>query len=152
MKRLLRLTAAPLVLLALAPPIASADQVYHSEHLNFEAVGVAPLRAGFVQNIKAQGPRVYAHEIVVLNGARARTVYVVTRLFFVGAPKCGEGFAFSSDVATLQTNASGNGKADVFVRPADVAGFEGEHGVMWTVRGADGAVAYRTSCTAVTLD
>jgi hypothetical protein len=152
MKRLLHLTASALVVAALAPSTASADRVYHSEHLNFTSVGGAPLRSGFVQNIKAEGPRVYAHEIFVLNGARARTVYTVTRRFFVGAPKCGGGFVFSSDVATLTTNTSGNGRADVFIRPADVAGFEGRHGVMWTVRPAGGAIAYRTSCTAVTLD
>jgi hypothetical protein len=32
-------------------------------------VAGAPLRSGFVQNIKAEGPHVYAHEIFVLNGA-----------------------------------------------------------------------------------
>ena len=40
----------------------------------------------------------------------------------------------------------------MFVRPADVAGFEGVHGVTWTVRQAGGAIAYQTLCTAVTLD
>jgi len=150
MKRLLLLLTASA--LALAAPMASADQVYHSEHLSFEAVGGAPLRSGFVQNIKAQGPRVYAHEIFVLNGARARTTYTVTRDFFFLDPKCYGTNAFHSPVATLQTNASGNGKADVFVRPADVAGFEGVHGVTWTVRPPGGAIAYRTRCTAVTLD
>ena len=152
MKRLLLLTAAALLIPALAAPIASADRVYHTEHLNFVAVGGAPLRSGFVQNIKAEGPRVYAHEIFVLNGARARTTYTVTRDFFFLDPNCSGALVFHSPVATLQTNASGNAKADVFVRPADVAGFEGVHGVMWTVRQAGGAVAYRTRCTAVTLD
>ena len=149
MKRLPLLTVTALVL---AAPTASADQVYHSEHLNFAAVGGAPLRSGFVQNIKAQGPRVYAHEIFVLNGARARTTYTVTRDFFVFNPKCDGEADFHSPVATLRTNASGNAKADVFVRPAEVAGFEGVHGVTWTVHQAGGAIAYRTLCTAVTLD
>jgi hypothetical protein len=88
----------------------------------------------------------------VLNGARARTTYTVTRDFFVFNPKCYGKADFHSPVATLQTNVSGNGKADVFVRPADVAGFEGVHGVTWTVRPSGGAIAYRTHCTAVTLD
>ena len=41
---------------------------------------------------------------------------------------------------------------DVFVRPEEVAGFEGVHGVRWTVQSAGGALAYRSACTAVTLD
>ena len=132
MKRLPLLTVTALVL---AAPTASADQVYHSEHLNFVTVGGAPLRSGFVQNIKAQGP-----------------TYTVTRDFFVFNPKCDGEADFHSPVATLRTNASGNAKADVFVRPAEVAGFEGVHGVTWTVHQAGGAIAYRTLCTAVTLD
>ena len=31
-------------------------------------------------------------------------------------------------------------------------GFEGKHGVMWTVRRSPGAVEYATRCTTVTLD
>jgi hypothetical protein len=152
MKRLLLLTASALVVAALAPPVASADRVYHSEHLNFVAVGGAPLRSGFVQNIKAEGPRVYAHEIFVLNGARARTTYAVTRDFFFLDPACTGTLVFRSPVATLATNTSGNTRGEARVKPADVAGFEGVHGVTWTVRDAGGALAYRTRCTAVTLD
>jgi hypothetical protein len=152
MKRLLLLTAAVLLIAALAAPITYADRVYHTEHLNFVAVGGAPLRSGFVQNIKAEGPRVYAHEIFKLNGALARTTYTVTRDFFFLDPECSGTTVFHSPVATLQTNASGNAKADVFVRPAEVAGFEGVHGVTWTVRESGGDIAYRTPCTAVTLD
>ena len=152
MKRLLRLTAPALVVAALAPSTASADRVYHSEHLSFTAVGGAPLRSGFVQNIKAEGPRVYAHELFVLNGARARTTYTVTRDFFVLDPECDGNVVFHSPVATLQTNASGNARGDVFVRPEQVAGFEGVHGVTWTVRDAAGVISYQTTCTAVTLD
>jgi hypothetical protein len=51
----------------------------------------------------------------------------------------------------LRTNASGNARGDVVVEPARVEGFQGVHGVMWTVRDA-GTVVYQTRCTAVTLD
>ena len=137
---------------ALLPAAAAADRVYHSEHLRLTPMNGAPLRSGFVENIKAEGPVVYAHEIFVLNGASARTTYTVTRNFFPGDPKCYGTVVFPSDVATLTTNVRGNARGDVFVRPAEVAGFEGVHGVRWTVRDASGAVAYRTRCTAVTLD
>ena len=149
--RLLWLTASAAAFAALAPLPAAADRVYHSEHLNLAAVGGAPLRSGFVENIKAEGPRIYAHEIFVLNGARARTTYTVTRDFFFLDPECAGDIVFHTKVATLRTNASGNARGDVFVRPAEVEGFEGVHGVTWTVRNG-GAIAYRTSCTAVTLD
>jgi hypothetical protein len=152
LRRLLWFTASAVAFAALAPLPAAADRVYHSEHLDLAAVGGAPLRSGFVQNIKAEGPRIYAHEIFVLNGARARTTYTATRDFFVLDPACAGQLVFHENVATLRTNASGNARADVIVRPAEVEGFEGVHGVMWTVRDAAGAIAYRTTCTAVTLD
>jgi hypothetical protein len=152
LKQLLWLTASAAAFAALAPLPAAADRVYHSEHLKLAAVGGAPLRSGFVQNIKAEGPRIYAHEIFVLNGARRRTTYTVTRDFFFQDPECAGDLVFHERVATLRTNASGNARGDVVVKPASVAGFEGVHGVTWTLRDAAGVIAYRTSCTAVTLD
>ena len=148
--RLHRLIGSAAAVAALLPPAAAADSVYHSEHLKLTPVAGAPLRSGFVENIKAEGPRIYAHEIFVLNGAGARVTYTVTRNFFLGE-KCA-GTVFPSDVATLRTNVSGNARGDVFVAPADVVGFEGRHGVMWTVRRTPGAVEYATRCTTVTLD
>jgi hypothetical protein len=143
---------AALALAALAAP-AVADRVYHSEHLRLVPVGDAPLRSGFVENIKAEGPKVYAHEIFVLNGARPRATYTVTRNFFPFDTDCsGDNGVLASHVATLTTNRSGNARGDVFVRPEEVAGFEGVHGVTWTVQNAAGEDAYTTGCSIVTLD
>ena len=59
----------------------------------------------------------------------------------------------ASEVAELTTNAAGNATSDTKVTPEEVAGFEGVHGVMWTVvRDSTRALVYRTGCTAVTLD
>jgi hypothetical protein len=143
--------AALLAVGALAAP-ATADQAYHSEHLNLVPVGAAPLRSGFVENIKANGPQIYAREIFVVNGAVPDAAYRVTRDFYFQDPDCDGDLVFHEDVATLATNASGNAKADAVIRPEQVAGFEGVHGVAWTVRDAAGAVSYRTACTTVTLD
>jgi hypothetical protein len=133
--------------------VASADQVYHSQHLALTPVGTAPLRSGFVENIKAQGPIVYAHEIFVLNGASPDTTYTVTRNFFYLQPDCsGNGPVFRQQVAVLQSNRAGNAQGDVFVRPADVAGAEGVSGVFWSVADETGTIIYQTACTAVTLD
>jgi hypothetical protein len=138
---------------ALATP-AAADMVYHSQHLRLLPVGDAPLRSGFVENIKAEGPQVYAHEIFVLNGALPSTTYTVRRNLFPFDSGCsGANGVFTSPVAELTTNASGNARGDTVVRPAEVAGFQGVHGVKWTViRNATGALTYQTTCTAVTLD
>ena len=133
--------------------VASADRVYHSQHLALTPVGSAPLRSGFVENIKAQGPMVYAHEVFVLNGASPDTNYTVTRNFFFLQPDCsGDGPVFTQQVAVLQSNPAGNARGDVFVRPADVAGAEGVSGVFWSVADETGTVVYQTACTAVTLD
>jgi hypothetical protein len=145
------LAASVVVVAALAPP-AAADRVYHSQHLELTPVDGAPLRSGFIENIKAEGPHVYAHEIFVLNGAVERATYTVTRDFFFQDPECAGDVVFHEEVAVLTTNRSGNARGDAFVAPQDVEGFEGGHGVKWTLRNAAGVLAYQTGCTAVTLD
>jgi len=149
--RAFAVAAVAMVAAALAP-LAAADAVYHSEHLDLAAPSGAPLRSGFVENIKAEGPRVYAHEIFVLNGAAPKSSYTFTRHFFFLDPECDGNLVFASDVAELNTNAGGNARGDVFVTPAEAEGLEGVHGVMWTVQNTLGLVVYRTVCTAVTLD
>jgi len=143
-------TAACVAALAALPAAAAGDAVYHSQHMQLEAVGGAPLLSGFVENIKANGPTIYAHEVYVLNGAAPRATYTVTNNFFDG-PTCA-GPATDTDTAELGTNRAGNARADVFFVPADVAGSEGVHGVMWTVRNAADEIVYRTGCSIVTLD
>jgi hypothetical protein len=152
-QRSLTAVAASVAAIGITATPAHADRVYHSEHLDLVPVAGAPLRSGFVQNIKAQGPHVYAHEIFALKGAAPSATYAVTRNFFPFDSDCsGENGVFASDVATLTTNRSGNARGDVFVRPSEVEGFEGVHGVVWTVHSAAGEVVYRTRCTTVTLD
>jgi hypothetical protein len=136
---------------ALLPPVAAADRVYHSEHLRFAPVGGEPLRSGFVENIKAEGPIIYAHEIFLLNGARANTSYSVTRDFFFQETECkGDPVPPNKPIATLQTNRSGNARGSVVVMPSQIT-IDGDHGVMWTVWDGD-TVVYQTACTVVTLD
>src|SRR3954449_9357356 len=102
---------AAFVVAVLASP-AAADRVYHSEHLGLAPVGGAPLRSGFVENTKAQGPQIYAHEIFVLNGAVPNRAYTVTRDLFAFDPTCAGDLVFHSQVATLTTNPSGNAQGD----------------------------------------
>jgi hypothetical protein len=88
-----------------------------------------------------------------LNGAVPDATYTVTRNLFPFDPDCsGENGVSAPDVAVLTTNASGNARGDAKITPKQVAGFEGVHGVMWTVTNAAKTVVYQTICTAVTLD
>jgi hypothetical protein len=145
--------AASIATLAALPALAGADAVYHTQHMALEPVGGAPLRSGFVQNIKANGPTIYAHEVYVLSGAAPRATYTITNNFHFDDPTCHDPDSnFPSDTAQLRTNRAGNARADIFFVPADVAGFEGVHGVRWTVQNAAGDVVYRTACSTVTLD
>jgi hypothetical protein len=110
------LTTAIVVALA---PAAIADDVYHSEQMRLAPVGSAPLRSGFVENIHADGPTVYAQEAYVLNHAIPDADYEVHLLAYPFDPTCG-GTAVDFGFTTLSTNGAGNGRAKRVIRPADV--------------------------------
>jgi len=123
---------------------AVADDVYHSEHMPLTPVGPAPLRTGFVENIHADGPRVYAQEVYVLNGALPDADFDVHLLAYPFDPACA-GAAADFGFTTLTTNRAGNGRAKRLIRPADVpAELRGAtHGIRWEVR-AGSATVYAT--------
>jgi len=75
---------------------------------------------------------VYAHEVYVLNGAQPSTSYQVVLLLFPFSTSCA-GSPAAIPTALLSTNRSGNGKAQVFFRPADIppAFHGGTHGLIW---------------------
>ena len=146
-----------LAMFAAAGP-AGADAVYHTEHLALTPVGGAPLRSGFVQNIQAEGPTIYAHEIYVLNGALPKNTYTVVWNGYLGDPSDGypgdprcTGDPSPFPTATLNTNASGNARADVKYVPEDVEGLPSPIGVIWTFFDSAGELAYTTTCTSVSL-
>ena len=133
-------------------PGAAADDVYHSEHMTLEPVGSAPLRTGFVENIHANGPAIYAQEIYILNGAAPNTDYDVHLVAYAFDPGC-EGAPSDFGSAPLTTNRAGNGRAKRVFRPNDVPAVlrDATHGIRWEVS-TDGTTVYQTQCTAVTLD
>ena len=136
----------------LLPAYASADSVYHSEHLQLVAVGGAPLDHGFVENIHPNGPNVFAHEQYVLNGAAPNTTYTVTiHITSLADTTCAAPF-LNLDTASLTTNSAGNGSASKVFTPADVGGLANStiH-AYWTVS-SGGTVVYTTSCQTITLD
>jgi hypothetical protein len=126
---------------------AAADAVYHSERL--ELAGLAGARGGgMVVNVHTNGPQVYAHEIYTLRDAVPGTYQVILNVFPTSLDCTGTALAIPT--ATLDTNARGNGQADVKFTPEDVAGFRGmTFSLSWTVTGP---ATYVTGCTVVVLD
>jgi hypothetical protein len=126
---------------------AAADAVYHSERLELAGLAGAP-GGGMVVNVHTNGPQVYAHEIYTLRGAVPGTYQVILNVFPTSLDCTGTALAIPT--ATLDTNARGNGQADVKLTPEDVAGFRGmTFSLSWTVTGP---ATYVTGCTIVVLD
>jgi len=130
---------------------ARADAVYHSQHVALSPIGGGPLRSGFVENIHADGPNVYAHEQYVVNGAEPNTRYQVVLMIFPLDTTC-SGNPITIPTAVITTNAAGNGSADHVFTPADADGLRGlTVGGMWFLMNGNTA-EYATSCGTVRLD
>jgi hypothetical protein len=150
------------VVLALAAVLpAAADDTYHSQHIDLAAVGSAPLRSGFVENIHVNGPKIYAMERYMLNGAAPLTEYQVTLWGYEAGSGCtpselnGVQLPLAIPTAVLTTNVSGNGVADARFTPEEAAGFKQiatTWDLRWVLTTADGAERYATGCVSVTLD
>jgi hypothetical protein len=134
--------------LVLAANPALADGVYHSQHIALAPVGDLPLRSGFVENIHANGPIIFAHENYVLNGAAPNTTYRVFLLVHPD-PDCTIQVA-ALNTANLTTNVAGNGKAQAVMSP-DTVPHNTTLYFRWELRSNDTA-AYRTECSMGVLD
>jgi hypothetical protein len=135
------------VLAAVFGGTAAADSAYHTERLELSGVGGAP-GGGMVVNIHPNGPEVYAHEIYTLQHALPGTYQVSLNLFLTSLNCTGSTIALPT--ATLTTNATGNGRAEVKFTPEDAAALRGmTFSISWTVAGP---ATYVTACTIVTLD
>jgi hypothetical protein len=135
------------VLAACVTAAASADSAYHTERLELRGLNGAP-GGGMVVNVHPNGPTVYAHEIYVLRDA-VPGAYQVELHIFPTSLNCSGGSAVIL-TATIETNANGNGEADVKFTPEDAAGIRGlTLSINWTVTGP---ATYVTDCTVVTLD
>lgn len=152
MRRAILLLVVVLLALVFVPVTASADGVYHSEHIALTPVGTQPLRTGFVENIHANGPVVFAMERYVLNGASPETTYQVALNIWVGNLTCTGAPTAVLETASFTTNVAGNGVGHARFSPADADGLHGlTIGIIWTLS-IGTTVAYHTACTEVTLD
>ena len=130
---------------------AGADAVSHSAQIPLHAVADAPLRSGFVENIHANGPKVFAHEVYMVNGALPNTTFQVSIAVSLNDPTC-TAAPVSFDTATLTTNAAGSAKGQVFFTPEGAAFLRNvSHGAIWTLS-TGGVATYRTDCTEIVLD
>ncbi|MCB8984876.1 MAG: hypothetical protein H6659_13685 [Ardenticatenaceae bacterium] len=143
-----------LILTALVS-IASADGVYHSDHVEYHPVGAQPLRSGFVQNIHPNGPQMYAIERHTLNGAVPNTEYFIQALIYIPDTGCTDGLVPFPIDYSLSTNGVGNGTTLTTLPPEAAEGLAGlTINVRWQllVGAPDGPVAYETECAVITLD
>jgi hypothetical protein len=143
--------AAILGALVLAP-VAAGDRVNHAQHIALEPVASAPLQSGFVENIHANGPQIYAQERYVLNHALPSSTFEVHLVAYPFDPSCTSApvdFGF----VTLTTNGAGNGVARRTFQVSDVPLElrDATHGIRWEVR-SGATTIYATGCEAVTLD
>jgi hypothetical protein len=132
-------------------PVA-ADSSYHASHLALAPVFGAPLTSGFVQNIHANGPNVYAHEIYQLNGAQPNSSYQVVLSIWTTNTSCSGAATLELPTAMVVTNGAGNGLADIVFTPDDADGLRGlTVSAMWTLWNGTTAT-YATDCEVLTLD
>jgi|SRR5512133_2156677 hypothetical protein len=154
MRRVLAVMVAAVLGVGLMVAPALADATYHSSHIQLFPVGGTPLRSGFVENIHANGPNVFAREVYVLNGAQPNTAYQVTLQIFALDPSCTGDPTAVVPTATITTNGAGNGRGEAVFRPSDVPAVlrNATHGIIWTVSDASGVVVFSSGCELVTLD
>ena len=131
---------------------AGADSSYHTGHIALSPIGGAPLKSGFVQNIHANGPNVYAHELYQVSGAKPSTSYQVVLSIWTANTSCSGTPALQLPTAVLTTNRVGNGLADHVFTPSDADGLRGHTvSATWTLWNGQTA-AYKTGCEVITLD
>jgi hypothetical protein len=137
-------TGMALCVMLIAALPARADSVYHSQHIAL--VSSTGETVGFVENIHANGPTIYAQERYVLVGAEPGTYTVTLTITSSALPS-----PLVLTSATFTTNAVGNGVGKVTFSPDDADGLRGlTVNVLWTVSSAD--VTYHTSLQTVVLD
>lgn len=139
----------------LSASAASADAAFHSARYELHALDGAPLSSGFVIDIHANGPQVYAQERYHLMGALPSTTYPVTLLAYTDLG-C-RGVPISIPETTMTTDARGNAHGSVTFTPEDVAAFRNPEGIAtygltWVIGPQGQSATYTTGCQVVALD
>lgn len=152
MKKILALTGAAALLTIDVSSTVSADRAYRTERVSLQAIDDGALRSGSVVNLHANGPKVYAQERYLLNGALPNHAFMIVLSVHLFEPDCAGPAAPFFDIP-ISTNAAGNGQAQApTVPPEAVEGLAAEHGVNWIVYDDGGTAVHETGCEDVVLD
>lgn len=161
-KRLLLMRATPMPplarlasltgLLLLLPAVpAQADQGFHTTRYPLSSVADGSVH-GWVIDIHAQGPRIYAQERYLLHDVEPQQTYVMN-LYAYSDPDCGDLVVAVPGTATMTTNTAGNARSGTTFVPAAVEGLpRTTYYLRWQVTDASAAVVHETACVPVSLD
>ena len=147
-----RILVALVVAALVVVPAAAGDAVYHSQHIALTPVAAGESGSGFVENIHANGPTIYAHEQYALKrGLPLATYEVVIHISAAQDTTCSAPFLVLP-TASFMTNLAGNGSAYHVFTPSDAGPLRGAAWrAYWTLETPAG-VAYSTSCQTIVLD
>jgi len=143
-----------LVVVATTAVALATAAPFPAQHFPLAPVAGEPLRDGFVEVIHPDGPKVYAHHVYQLNGARSSESYPVVISIWTSSLTCDAAPTFVLPVAEVQTNAAGTGRADAVHAPEllDALGIRGRTigGIVTLLRNE--SPAYTTGCQVLELD
>jgi hypothetical protein len=132
-------------------PTAQADQVFHTTQYPLSSVADDSVH-GWVIDVHAEGPKIYAQERYLLRDVDPGQTYVVN-LYGYSDPSCSDIVVPVPGMATMTANASGNAHGAATFVPAAVEGLpRTTYYLRWQVTEGTGAVVYQTACVAVALD
>ena len=132
-------------------PTAQADPTFHTAQYPLSSVADGSAH-GWVVDIHAQGPRIYAQERYLLQDVVPGQTYVMN-LYAHTDPGCRTLVVAVPGTATMTANAAGNAHGAATFVPAAVEGLpRTTYYLRWQVTDGTGAVAYETGCVAVALD
>jgi hypothetical protein len=145
-RNLIRVSVLVTALVVGAAVPASADDVYHTERLEFTSASDSDFH-GQIINIHANGPVIGALERYQVVRAAPQTSYDVWIQMCTDA-----GFVDFIPTAELVTNRQGNGHAQATFTAQDLEPFSGAVvSIRWVLRSGNADV-YTTACTTVTID
>jgi hypothetical protein len=132
-------------------PTAQADQAFHTTKYPLSSLADGSVH-GWVTDIHAEGPTIYAQERYLLRHVSPGETYVMN-LFAYSDTGCTDLVVSVPAIDTITTNVAGNARGSATFVPAAVEGLpRTTYHLRWQVTDSSGAVVYQTECVAVALD
>jgi hypothetical protein len=151
MRTLTRLATLTGLLLLLPAFPAQADQGFHTTQYPLSSVTDGSGH-GWVIDVHAQGPTIYAQERYQLRDVEPGQTYVMN-LYAYSDDGCGDLVVAVPGTATMTANAAGNARGGTTFVPAALEGLpRTTYHLRWQVTDATGVVVHQTECVAVALD